>query len=67
MKLMGVLALTSNIYIKKKKVGKIDCVGDRINTCISGLKERIVFGYAREGGCKSYLVSGAAGQRQIRP
>lgn len=28
---------------------------------------RIVFGCTRKGGCKSYLLSVAAGQGQIRP
>lgn len=51
----------NNQTLQKKR----GCFGVRIN--ISSLEERIVFGFTRKGGCKSYLFSGAAGLGQIRP
>lgn len=49
----------------KKRKKKKRLFWDRLN--ISGREERIVFGYTRKGGCKSYLLSVVAGQEQIRP
>jgi len=52
---------------RKKKIAgkKRSCFGVRVN--ISVLEESIVLGFTRKGGCKSYLLSGAAGLGQIRP
>lgn len=52
------------MYCKKRKKKK-RLFWDQLN--ITGPEERIVFGYTRKGGCKSYLFSVAADQRQIRP